>query len=112
MMLLVGLKGQNMEPSKLPFTLKVRRITSAPDGIDILCVVEDAGGTSLRTLPITVGPKTTTSGVCAVLQGYVDDLAKSLHKRGEAVMEQENEEEKETSLQELVGKEFIGGVAT
>lgn len=95
-------------PAKLPLTLKVRSVRRSPEALEVDAVVTDASGMSVSYEPITMGPATTTSGVCAALQNHVRCLADTMHKRGAAEAPPPTEEDDA----ELVGREFTGSVVT
>lgn len=97
----------------LPFTLKIKSIRPSPEAIEVDAVVADADGHDVRFIPIIMGPQNTVASVCAILQHHVNDLAQAMFKRGEATPQEESEDEEErvTAFEALIGKEFTGSVA-
>lgn len=83
----------------------VRRDASA---LEIDFIVEDAHGESVGNHSFSMGPKTTAASAAAAAQHAVDELAKSLHRRGHAAAEAATSDDTD---QALVGRAFTGSVS-
>jgi hypothetical protein len=93
----------------LPLKLKVRAVRQSKEIIELECEVRDAEDQSVQSLPVSVGPKSSAANICAILQGYVDTIAKSLHAQGKAKVGEVGDQE--TAIEKLVGQEFLGSMA-
>ena len=100
-------------PHKLPLTLKVRRVTRTPQAIEIESHVEDADGVSVQAVPLSVGGHRTVAEVCQILQSHVEQVAKSLHRRGLATTQAAPAvPETDDDFNALTTRQFTGSVST
>jgi hypothetical protein len=94
---------------KLPYALTIKAIRRGPQAVEAACDVRDAEGESVEHLPVSMGPKVTAGEVCAILQGHVEQLAKSHHARGAATLGDGAPED--SDIASLVGRTFTAGVS-
>lgn len=97
---------------KLPFVLTIRAVHSSADSLDLDCVVHDADGESVQSVPIATSARRTAAEACAMAQRYVDDLARVAYQQGRAELETTLDGDELTeSHNSLVGKTFTGSIA-
>lgn len=99
---------------QLPLTMKVRAARAGAVGVEFECVVTDAKGENVRSVPLTMSPKVSAAEASAILQSHIDQLAKALLARKEAqlVAETQTAEEKVKDIESLVGREFVGSAVS
>lgn len=95
---------------QLPLKMTVVAARASTTRVEFDCVVEDANGVNVQSVPLTMGPDTSAAEASAILQSHVNNIAHGLLKRKTATLgvETATEEDKVKAIESMVGTTFSG----